>query len=46
MHVLAVEADEWFHQVIHKISGSFELGRQFFVSLSWAHFMLIAWSVP
>ena len=29
LHVLAVEADEWFHQVFHKVSGSLELGRQF-----------------
>ena len=46
IRVLAVKADEWFLQVVHRVFGSLELGRHLFVSLSWAYFMVTALSVP
>ena len=45
IRVLAVKADEWFLQVVHRVFGSLELGRHLFVSLSWAYFMVTALSV-
>ena len=44
--MLAVKADEWILQVVHRVFGSLELGRHLFVSLSWAYFMVAALSVP
>ena len=46
IRVLAVKADEWFLQVVHRVFGILELGRHLFVSLSWVYFMVTALSVP